>query len=143
MTVLNILAGDFAKGKYSSYEPNAKGGTLLLERADYEHSFLDGPRGSALSRLMGVEDRRLESVDARNIEALEVASEESVKRFGGTVGWGLAGGLLLGPLGLAAGLLTGGQGKDVTFVCKLKDGRKFLATAPSKTFTALQAASFH
>jgi hypothetical protein len=43
---------------------------------------------------------------------------------------------------LLAGLLAGGRGKDVTFVCKLKDGRKFLATAPSKTYTELQAVTF-
>ena len=83
-----------------------------------------------------------ETIPQDQIEALEVASEESVKRIGGTVGWGVAGAMLLGPFGALAGLLAGGVGKDVTFVCKLRDGRKFLATAPSKVFTELSAALF-
>lgn len=76
------------------------------------------------------------------VDSVEVATEESVKRVGGTVGWGLVGGALLGPVGLFAGLLCGGRGKDVTFVCKLNDDRKFLATAPAKVYTELNAAVF-
>ncbi|MBA9034329.1 MULTISPECIES: hypothetical protein [Rhizobium] len=83
-----------------------------------------------------------ESIRIDEVDTVEVASEESVKRLGGTLGWGAVGGLILGPVGLLAGLLAGGRGKDVTFVCKLKDGRKFLATAPSKTYTELQAVTF-
>ena len=77
-----------------------------------------------------------------DLEEAQVATEDSVKRLGGTVGWGLAGGLVLGPVGLLAGLLAGGRGKDVTFVCKLKDGRKFMATAPAKVYTQIAAAVF-
>lgn len=83
-----------------------------------------------------------ETLSLDTVESVEVASEEAVKRIGGTLGWGVAGAVLLGPVGLLAGLLAGGVGKDVTFVCKLKDGRKFLATAPSKMFVELQAAIF-
>lgn len=53
------------------------------------------------------------------------------------------GALALGPAGLLAGLLLGGEkSKDVTFVAKFKDGRKFLGTTDNKTFTKLQAAVF-
>ena len=41
-----------------------------------------------------------------------------------------------------AGLLLGGKGKDVTFILKLKDGRKMLATTDSKTFTKIAAMAF-
>jgi hypothetical protein len=54
----------------------------------------------------------------------------------------VAGAVLLGPLGLLAGVLVGGRKKEITFVAKLKDGRKFLGTPDSKTFTQLQAAVF-
>ena len=47
------------------------------------------------------------SVDA-DIEELEVAIEETVKRLGGTAGWGGAGGVLLGPVGLLAGTARAG-----------------------------------
>lgn len=83
-----------------------------------------------------------ECIKADKIETLEVASEENVKNLGGAVGWGIAGGLLTGGVGLLAGALLGGQGKNVTFICKLKDGRKFMATAKNKDFIKMQAAMF-
>lgn len=83
-----------------------------------------------------------EKIPASEIESLELATEESVKRLGGTVGWGIAGAALLGPVGLLAGLLAGGKGKDVTFVCTFKDGRKFMAVAPSQVWNDLMAATF-
>lgn len=113
-----VHAGDFRKGN----EHQLLRGNLLMKK----------PKGFLR-----------EKVSLDNVEAVELASEESVKRLGGTIGWGVAGAVLLGPVGLLAGLLAGGKGKDVTFVCKLKDGRKFLATAPSKLFTELQASTFH
>lgn len=112
-----VHAGDFKKGK----EHQLVGGKLVMKRADQFFR---------------------ETIELDELESVEMASEEAVKRLGGTVGWGLAGGVLLGPVGLLAGLLAGGRGKDVTFVCKLKDGRKFLATGPSKVFTELSAALF-
>lgn len=83
-----------------------------------------------------------EDIQFVEIETVEVATEENVKKLGGTVGWGAVGGLLLGPVGLLAGLLAGGRNKDVTFIAQLKDGRKLLATTDSKTFTKIQAALF-
>lgn len=84
----------------------------------------------------------LESVQLRELSSVEVASEDSVRRAGGTIGWGAAGAVLLGPVGLLAGLLAGGRGKDVTFVATFKDGRRLMATTDSKAFTKLRAATF-
>jgi hypothetical protein len=81
-----------------------------------------------------------ERIPLKEIELVEVASEESIKKFSGAVGWGFVGGLLLGPLGAAAGLLAGGKKKEVTFIVKFKDGRKLLATTDNKTFFMIQAA---
>jgi hypothetical protein len=83
-----------------------------------------------------------EEIPVTQIAEIDVASEESVKRLEGTVGWGIVGGALLGPIGLLAGLIAGGKGKDVTFVCKFKDGRKFMGTAPSSVYTQIRAALF-
>jgi hypothetical protein len=77
-----------------------------------------------------------------DFQSVEIATEEAVKRLGGTVGWGAAGAVLLGPVGLLAGLLMGGRGKDVTFVGITRDGRKMLATTDSKTYTKIAAACF-
>lgn len=83
-----------------------------------------------------------EGISASELATIDLATEDSVKRIGGTVGWGVVGGALLGPVGLLAGLLAGGRGKDVTFVAVFKDGRKFLGTTDSKAFTRMKAATF-
>lgn len=83
-----------------------------------------------------------ELIQLTELESVEIATEENVKRMAGTLGWGAAGGLILGPVGLLAGLLLGGKKKEVTFIAKFKDGRKLLASTDSKIFTKLQAAVF-
>ena len=81
-----------------------------------------------------------EKIKLIDIESIRVADEESIKKMGATFGWGLAGLALLGPLGMAAGLLGGGRNKMITFICILKDERKFLATMNNKGFVKLQGA---
>lgn len=83
-----------------------------------------------------------ETIALKDLETVELANEESVKKVGGTVGWGVAGAVALGPIGLLAGLLLGDKSKEITFIAKFKDGRKLLATTDNKTFTKLQAAVF-
>ena len=78
-----------------------------------------------------------------DLAELEVASEESTKKMMGAIGWGLVGDLALGPLGLLAGVLSGGKQTNVKFIGSFKDGRRMLATTDSKTFTAMQAALFN
>ena len=117
MENVKIHAGDFLKGDgvYSF-------GSLVLRTK--EHSFVG------------------ESIRVTRLEKVEIATEESVKKIGGTIGWGVTGAVIFGPVGLLAGLLLGGKKKEVTFVAKLRDGRKLLATTDSKIFTKLQAAVF-
>lgn len=85
---------------------------------------------------------KMHTYSAAEVEELTQASEESVKRLGGTVGWGVAGAAILGPVGLLAGLLAGGRGKDVTFIVKFNDGKKALCTASNKQYTKMQSALF-
>jgi hypothetical protein len=73
-----------------------------------------------------------------DISSVEIVTEENSKRVLGTAGWGIAGATLLGPIGLLAGLLLGGKGKKITFVCQFKDGKKILATTDNKTFNLFQ-----
>ncbi len=83
-----------------------------------------------------------EGIHKSRLATIELASEESVKRVGGTLGWGVVGGVLLGPVGLLAGLLAGGRGKDVTFIATFKDGRKLLGTTDNKSYISMSAALF-
>lgn len=115
---IEVLAGDFKTGGNHFYVSN---GTLHM-----------GVPGQFFKQ----------QIPVTSIAELEPASEENVKRMGGSVGWGLAGAVILGPVGLLAGLLAGGRGKDVTFICKLKDGRTFMGTVDSKAYTKMSATLF-
>jgi len=117
MSTIKVHAGDFLKGDSSFYF-----GSFCLRTT--EHPWLR------------------ETIPISNLETVEIASEESVKKIGGAIGWGAAGALVLGPVGLLAGLLFGGKKKEVTFVAKFKDGRKLLATTDNGTFVKLQAQVF-
>ena len=109
--------------------------------------FLKGGEGSIMLGALSLPVRhgllgdKRDVMSASEITMVEVATEESVKRLAGTVGWGAAGAVLLGPLGLLASALVGGRGKEITFIAVLQDGRKFLATADRKTFIKVQAAA--
>jgi hypothetical protein len=84
MAKIKIHAGDFLPGNGTFHF-----GSFLLRTQ--EHSFVG------------------ESIDVSQLGEIAIASEENVKKVGGTVGWGAAGGVLLGPVGLLAGLLAGGR----------------------------------
>ena len=117
MASIKVLAGDFSKGPASYILGNL---SLRTEK----HKFVG------------------ENIPAKEIESIEIATEESVKKLGGAAAWGAVGGLALGPLGLLAGLILGGNKKEVRFVARFKDGRKLLAATDPKTYSAIQAAAF-
>lgn len=118
--MFKIHAGDFGEGNQGFFRPYDK--TVHM------------PKDGAMFRKV--------KYSIQDVEACEHASEESVKRIGGTVGWGAVGGALLGPVGLLAGLLAGGKGNDVTFIISFNDGKKALCSAKSKHYKELQAALF-
>lgn len=124
-----ILAGDFASTKEAGASAQFVGGKFHLSIKDQNKKWYE----------IGMKNV---TVSADQIEALEIATEENLKKMGGAIGWGLVGGIALGGIGAVAGLLAGGRSKEVTFVCKFKDGRKFLGKSDSKTFTNIQAACF-
>ena len=55
-------------------------------------------------------------------QGIELVTEENAKSLVGTAGWGLIGATLLGPAGMLAGALAGGNRKKCTFVCRFEDG---------------------
>lgn len=112
-----IIAGDFKKGGNAQFV----GDTFVL------------PVPGKLLR---------EDVKISNVETIEIATEDNLKKMGGAIGWGLVGGIALGGIGALAGVLAGGRKKEVTFICKFKDGRKMLAKADGKVFEKIQASCF-
>lgn len=117
MTKITVHAGDFRKG-------------------DGEFNFGSFTLRTDKHRFFG------ETIALKNLESIEIATEENIKKIGGTIGWGIVGGLLLGPVGLLAGLIAGGRKKEITFVAKFKDGRKMFATTDNETFIKLKAGCF-
>jgi len=109
---IKILAGDFIKGEYDVFFGSAS------------------RFGSGEIQLEG------------NIDSLEIVTEENKKKIAGTLGAGVVGGLLFGPLGVLGGWLVGGKKKEVTFICILKDGKKFLGITKNKNYQKLLALSF-
>lgn len=83
-----------------------------------------------------------ETLSLNRISSVQIATEEKVKKMAGSIGWGAVGLVALGPLGALAGVLAGGNKKEVTFIAEFKDGRQILASTDSKTFTKIQAAAF-
>lgn len=126
MAQFEILAGDFEAGKKVLF----MSGKMTRESAKGFHMPIKG------------EWLRTELMPLSTIEHLEIASEESFKKMGGAIGWGLVGGLALGGIGAIAGLMAGGRSKEVTFIVKFKDGRKLLGKAKSKDFEEIQCACF-
>lgn len=124
-----ILAGDFVQTKEAGASAQFIGGTFHLTKKDENKKWYQ----------LGLSTVKIK---ATQIETLEIATDENLKKMGGAIGWGLVGGLALGGIGAIAGLLAGGRSKEVTFVCKFKDGQKFLAKSDLKVFTEIQSACF-
>lgn len=89
-----------------------------------------------------------------NIANVEMVTEENKKRILGSAGWGVAGLTLGGIVGLAAGglplaivagiagILKGGNTKEVCLACHLRDGRKFMAIVDVKIYREICALAF-
>lgn len=82
-----------------------------------------------------------EKIPVLSVKEVKEVSEDNIQSLSKTMGWGVAGSLLLGPVGLVAGLLAGFKStKRITFMCLFDDGRKFLGTTDSKTWNAINIA---
>jgi hypothetical protein len=70
---------------------------------------------------------------------VEPLTAESSKSMGGALLAGAAGGLVLGPAGLVAGALAGGNKQLVSFVLETEDGRKTVGQAHPTLFATIVA----
>lgn len=71
-----------------------------------------------------------------SFKSVEVANEESINNIKDAIGFGfgVAGAMLLGPIGAIAGFMLAGKETEVTFLATLKDDRKLLAAVDGTTF---------
>jgi hypothetical protein len=86
---------------------------------------------------------RFEELTRETVIELTVVSKDEVRRYGRALGIGAATGLYLGPVaGVVIGAVVSGKRKVTTFILKLSDGRRLLATTDSDTFFKLQGVVF-
>ncbi|HEX8593958.1 MAG TPA: hypothetical protein VF682_11885 [Pseudomonas sp.] len=109
MAKIKVLAGDFLQGdgEYNS-------GAIRIETPLYPWPGI--------------------SIPGKALKSVEVASQASSTKVDDAIGFGLAGALMLGPVGAAAGLMLAGEETEVTFWATLKNGKKFLAATDDRTY---------
>lgn len=86
---------------------------------------------------------RLERIPMSQVTEFQIVTEDNVKTLTGAVGWGAAGAVVLGPVGLLAGLLLGGTKKQVAFFCRFADGRKILGRTEPFVIETLHAGTIN
>jgi hypothetical protein len=80
----------------------------------------------------GQSDSKLE-ITKDSLQDIEQLTEENRQKWLAKAGWGLAGALAFGPIGVAAGLFLGGKGKKYSVICTMSDGRSFMAEVSDDT----------
>ena len=79
---------------------------------------------------------------AGNIVSLEPITEENKTSILAKAGWGTVGGLIFGPVGVAAGLFLTGKTKEISIACELRTGIRFVANVDSEAYRELSAIHF-
>lgn len=105
---IKVIGGDLPAGEY-----DFNGGMLTADPAM--------GRADVIS-LMG------------EIKKLTVQTQESVKDLAKTLGFTIAGAVLMGPFGAVAGYFAGGSRKEVCVLCELKDGKRFVAVMDQRIY---------
>lgn len=118
MPSIHILAGDFEEGQKTS----TTFGDFNLRMKHEDRTFFRKSRSYNVSR---------DIIDIRPLD------EEDFRSTGATIGWGIAGAALLGPLGAIAGGYLGGRKNTVAFKASLKDGRGFIGVSSKSGFAKL------
>lgn len=79
------------------------------------------------------------SFPVSEFKELSVQNTDSNKNIKSAIGLGIAGAMLLGPVGAIAGYLLAGNNTEVTFMATLKSGEKILVATDSETFQDISA----
>lgn len=116
MARIQVLAGDFLHGQAAYYS-----GCINIETALYPWPGIN--------------------VSVSDLRSLEIDHDASARSLPSALGLGMAGVMMLGPCGAAAGLMFAEDAKDVTFWAELKDGRKFAGVTDAETYLSLEKAA--
>lgn len=83
-----------------------------------------------------------ETMKFSDLVNFELVTEENKASILGKVGWGAVGAIALGPVGLLAGVLGGGNKRDRVMVLEFRDGRSLMLKGSAKDAELLMAKSF-
>ncbi len=83
-----------------------------------------------------------DKVSVDEIESADLVTQENQASIAGKLGWGAVGAVALGPLGLLAGVLGGGNKSSMVVAIKFKDGRAVLLEGKSKDMQPILGAGF-
>ena len=83
-----------------------------------------------------------DKIPVGEIADFTVITEENRASVVGTLGWGALGAVALGPLGLLAGVLAGGNKKDRLMSVVFRDGRKLLVKGTPKDVEMFSKVTF-
>ena len=117
MTVFDIRAGDFGIGT----------GMLL----------------GGVTFLLPVSGKifEVQDVAACLLSSVEIATEENMKKRGGTPGWHIAGAAAPNPAEMLAGVRLDGRRKKIVFRVEFRFGEKMLVSGDISAFSAIQVAA--
>ncbi|WP_213948486.1 hypothetical protein [Luteibacter sp. dw_328] len=69
-----------------------------------------------------------------SVQSVELATQERVTKWSSALGWGIVGGVLLGPVGVAVGGVLGGQNDQTTFLITFSEEHSCLITARTSVY---------
>lgn len=119
---MEILAGDWNSGLNAKFKTSFSGKPkeLLIQKSTFSFDHLP--------------------ID--QISEAEILTEDNHMKVGSKIGWGIAGALLLGPVGAAIGAVAGGNAKHRVVAIRFKDGRKLIVKAKKKDADTLLAIGY-
>lgn len=80
--------------------------------------------------------------DAGKVAALDTVTDQNKTSILGKAGWGAVGLAVLGPLGMLAGLLGGGNRHEKIVALELTDGRRALLRCDPKSYALMMRLAF-
>lgn len=110
---------------------------LKIEYSSDEETIPKWKQWAKMSDELRYDNEKTYVINLNSVQSVDLLTEENKKHVLGTLAGAGVGLALLGPLGAAVGLLTGGNKKEVNIAVNLKDGRHFIARCTNKTYATL------
>lgn len=117
---IKVLAGDWEPGTVCIFEP----------------AFFGKPDRIRMARVFGPE------YPADEVVSIEIVTEQNSTSILKKAGWGFIGSAVLGPVGLLAGVLGGGNRHEKIVAIEFTDGKRALLQCDAKSYGDMMRLSF-